>query len=129
MSDLNPAGVKVQFDGKARHFLFTLNAIDEIQSHYDMTMFEALGKLFDKKEQITSLRYFVFVLVNDEVERNKWKNPDYPLERITEKEAGWMVSTENIGEITAAILEAYHVSVPEPDEESDPNRMGGRQNS
>lgn len=129
MSDLRPRGVKIVLDGVERRFLFTLNAIDEVQSHYEMTAMEALGKLFEPAEQGEALRFFVMTLINDEVEREKHKNSDNQLALVTEKEVGWMIGMDNIDEVTKAILEAYHISVPEPEEEEDPNQKSGQQSN
>lgn len=108
-------------DGVERSFLFTLNAIDEIQSHYKMTVMEALGKLFDEKEHISALKFFTTTLINDEFEREKSRNATTVLTRITEKEVGWLIDINNIEYVKKAILEAYNISVPEPDENEDPN--------
>ena len=129
MSDLRQRGVEIVLDGVERHFLFTLNAIDEVQSHYEMTVMEALGKLFEPAEQVEALRFFVMTLINDEIEREKHKNPDNYLPAVTERETGWMIGMDNIDEVTKAILEAYHISVPEPEEEDDPNQKSEQQSS
>lgn len=127
MSDLNPIGVPITLGGVERHFLFTLNVIDEVESHYGMPVIDALDKLWDKKELYGALRYFTTVLVNDEVEYMRHKDPDSALKPITEKEAGWLITVDNIPEVTAAILAAYRLSAPEPDEDDDPNLRSGQQ--
>lgn len=128
MRDLRPTGIPVMLDGVKRYFLFTLNVIDEIQSHYDATMMDALGKMLDERGQFQAVRYFVQVLLNDETERVKWKDPDADIKGYSDKEIGWLITADNIGEITAAILAAYHVSIPDP-EDDDPNQESGQQNN
>lgn len=128
MSDLRPTGVPVMIDGVERHFLFTLNVIDKIQSHYDAGMIEALGKLFDEREQFQALRVFAQALLDDEVEREKWKNPDADIKAYSDKEIGWLISADNSSEIKTGILTAYHISIPDPDE-NDPNQMSGQQSN
>ena len=76
MSDLRPVGVPIDLGGVERHFLFTLNAIDAVESHYGCPVFEALGKITVSETQSEALRFFVATLVNDEAEREKWKNPE-----------------------------------------------------
>ena len=129
MSDLRPVGIPIELGGVERHFLFTLNAIDTVQSHYNSTMFEALDKLFDANEQNEALKFFTMTLINDEVEREKWKNPSSDLKEVSEKEVGWMIHVENMGIVTTAILSAYRISVPESNENDDPNMESGQQNS
>lgn len=129
MSDLRPIGILIELGGVERHFLFTLNAIDAVQSHYNMPVLDALNKMFDAKEQTSALKFLTMTLINDEVEREKWKNPDSELKEVTEKEVGWMIHADNIGEVTVAILAAYRVSIPESDENDDPNMESGQQNN
>ena len=129
MSDLRQVGIPIELGGVERHFLFTLNAIDTVQSHYNSTMFEALDKLFDANEQNEALKFFTMTLINDEVEREKWKNPSSDLKEVSEKEVGWMIHVENMGIVTTAILSAYRISVPESNENDDPNMESGQQNN
>lgn len=114
--------------GVERRFLFTLNVIDAVESHYGMPVIDALGKLWDEKELSGALRYFATVLINDEAERERVKNPDSRLRPVTERETGWMVSVDNIAEVTAAIFAAYGFSAPKPEEDDGPNLEGGQQN-
>lgn len=127
MSDLNPAGVSIELGGVERHFLFTLNVVDAIESHYDCTVFEALGKLTNQDTQSEAIRFFVMTLLNDDADYQRWKIPGSDLPHVTEKQAGWLVTVDNIGKVVRAILGAYGISMPEPDEDDDPNRTSGQQ--
>lgn len=129
MSDLRPTGVPIELGSVERHFLFTLNVIDEIQTHYDGTVLDALGHMFstNDKEPVSDVIFFATVLMNDEAERESWRNSDSQLKKVTEKEAGWMITWDNLNEVRTAILQAYHISMPEA-EDNDPNRESGRQN-
>lgn len=122
MSDLKPKGIPVMLDGEERHLLFTLNVIDEVQEHYDCSLEEVIEKLTDKKESVKTLRYLVTVLLNDEVER---LNPEGS-RTYTEKEAGWMIDQGNMPEVLVAVLKAYGLSLPEPDEFESPNAQSGQ---
>lgn len=128
MRELRPTGVPVQLNGVERHFLFTLNVIDEIQSHYNMTVINALEKIFDPNEESKATRFFVHTLLSDELEREKWRNPESDLNPINEKEVGWLINRFNIDEIRTAILAAYRISMPEA-EDDDPNQMSGQQSN
>ena len=116
MSDLRPIGIPVMLDGVERYFLFTLNVIDEIQSHYGMTVIDAMEKLYNPEDESKTVRFFVHTLLNDEAERGKWKDPDCNLKTVSEKEVGWMVNKFNLEEVKAAICGAFKISVPEPDD-------------
>lgn len=125
MSDLRPRGVPVMVEGVERHFLFTLNVIDEIQDHYDLPLLEALNYLTNERTKNKALKYIVVALLNDEAEREKAAGKE-PLKEYTEQEIGWIIDEDNHGEYLVAILQAYGVSLPEPDGESDPNQLSGR---
>lgn len=122
MSDLRPQGIKVSFDGVEREFLFTLNAIDALQAKYGKTVIEVLKDISDQKKLPKVIKTVTSILLTDEAERKKWKDPDSTLPAISEREAGWLVTEKNINEVTSAILNAYSISVPEPNEDDDPNR-------
>ena len=50
MSDLRPKGAHVEIGGVDRHFLFTLNAIDTIQSEKGMPVSNVMELLQDEAE-------------------------------------------------------------------------------
>nr|DAV83583.1 MAG TPA: tail tube protein [Caudoviricetes sp.] len=124
MSDLRPKGVTITIDGTERNLLFTLNVIDEIQDHYDMAMTEVWDKLTDKREAEKTIRYLLCTLLNDEAEREKRNGRE--LKNYTEKEVGWIISVDDVDEILSALLKAYGVSLPEPDEDEHPNQKSGQ---
>lgn len=127
MSDLRPRGIKVVLDGVERHFLFTLNTIDEIQDDTGKNMHEIMTELADEDSSAKTLRYLTRILINDEVEREKKKNPETPLYPVTDQEVGDLIGMDNLVEVTAAVLMAYGCSLPEPDDS--PNQKGGQQNN
>ena len=127
MSDLRPKGVTITIDGTERNLLFTLNVIDEIQDHYDMAMTEVWDKLTDKREAEKTIRYLLCTLLNDEAEREKRNGRE--LKNYTEKEVGWIISVDDVDEILSALLKAYGVSLPEPDEDGHPNQKSGQMKS
>lgn len=122
MSDLKPRGVPVMVEGVERHFLFTLNVIDEIQDHYNLALSEVIDKLTDKSQAYKTLRYIIMTLLNDEAEReNATGNDKY--KKVTEKETGWLITLENEEEILIAVFKAYGLSLPEGEDEY-PNQEG-----
>lgn len=122
MSDLKPKGVPLTLDGEERHLLFTLNVVDEVQEHYDCALEEVIDRLTDKKESAKTLRYLTMVLLNDEAERAHQEGQ----KTYTEKEVGWLITQDNVLEVTVAVLKAYGLSLPEPDEFASPNGEGGQ---
>lgn len=124
MSDLRPRGTPVVIDGEERHLLFTLNAIDEIQDHFDAPMSDVWDKLTDKRESEKTIRYLICTLLNDEAAREQRNGKE--LKSYTEEEVGWAITVENVNEIMMALLDAYGLSLPEPDEDDSPKAESGR---
>lgn len=118
MSDLRPTGVPIEIEGVERHLLFTLNAIDDIQEHFDMELSKVIGNLMDEDTATITLRYVLRALLNDEAER---KN----LKQYSDKEIGWIITIDNRIKITMQVLKAYGISLPS--EKDDPNRLSGQQ--
>ena len=86
MSDIQPKGLPVTIGGVERHFLFTLAAVDEVQSKYDLPVSRVIAKLADEKEVYDTVASLTVILVNDEIRRNGGKESE-----ITEKEIKWML--------------------------------------
>lgn len=127
MNDLNPKGIEVELGGEKRYFLFTLNTIVEIQEHYDLPLTEVIDQLTDKKKAAPCMRYLVFVLLNEEYEREKQKDPENILKRWSETEVGNLITQQTYTEIFFKLLQAYGLSLPEGDEEEDPNILSAPQ--
>lgn len=127
-SDLRPEGLSITLGGEERHFLFTLNVIDELQTHYDKTMFEIFQMLADEKLNMGVVKYIVSTLLTDEAERAKWKDKNSTLRTVSEKEAGWLITNENAFEVNEKIMVAYGFSMPKA-EDDDPNEMSETMNS
>lgn len=124
MSDLRPIGVPIVLGGEQRDLLFTVNAIDEIQSTTGRPVDEVVHDLQDKMQAVKTLRFLMTVLINDDIRRKRrsGRTEEKPL---LEEEVGWMLTQDNIVEATGAVLVAYGVSLPEPDEFASPNAESG----
>ncbi len=61
-------------------------------------------------------------LLNDEAERSGKEGQ----KQYTEKEVGWLITQDNATEVTLAVLKAYGLSLPEPDEYASPNGKSGQ---
>ena len=126
MSDLRPRGIPIVFDGVERHFLFTLNLIDEIQEKYGKNLLKVLDQMVKEDQSEHTLRDITMMLLNDEAERAERRGQEIP--RVTEADVGEMIGMDNYWDVVKAILEAYGISLPEPEEE-DPNQESGQQSS
>ena len=125
MSDLRPRGIPILVNGEERHLLFTLNIIDEIQDRYEKTLSEVLDDVTNEDVSGHMLRDVLVMLLNDEVAREKYRDPESAMKEITEQEAGWLIGLDNRFALVASVLKAYGVSLPEP-EDDDPNRESGQ---
>ena len=61
MSDLRPKGYALMVNGVERRFLFTLNAIDAVQSEFNKNVIEVIDEAVNGKdaEQIRTMRKVV----------------------------------------------------------------------
>lgn len=116
MSDLRPTGVPIMIEGVERHLLFTLNADDALQDKLDGSVDGILDLLADRKTATKTLRTVLAVLLEDEAQREKYKDPDSDLKVYTEQELGWIITVQNVQEVILCVLKAYGISLPEPDE-------------
>mgnify|MGYP006990037870 CR=1 FL=1 len=126
MSDLRPHGVKVSLDGVERHLLFTLNAVDEIQEHFELPLPEVMQKLIKDESSFDVLKDILIILFNDEVERLSYAGGKCELEKVDERQIGWMLTENNVMEAITAVLLAYGCDLPDPDSD-DPNVRSGTQ--
>ncbi len=126
MSDLRPIGEPINIEGVERHLLFTLNADDALQEHFDCSLEEVIDMLADKRKSTKAMKVILTELLNDEVDRLNYAGTKNELKKYTEQETGWLVSQENITDATIAILKAYGLSLPEADEFDSPNAESGQ---
>lgn len=124
MSDLRPRGVPVVICGSERHLLFTLAAVDEAQNEFDKNLNEILHDIANEFPAGHTLKIVLQILMQDEIAREKHKNADTKLIMPTEQE----IAPDTYLMLMKAVFEAYGVSLPEIDD-TDPNRVGGQQNS
>ena len=122
MSDLRPEGVKVKIGGQEYKFLLTINKIDEIQTRCNMPLSDAVELIAAAADGETegTLKVYRSVLSI--------------LMDVPEQEAGEKVTFADYQRVAWAMLAAYGISMPEPDDEEDeeegeepsPNLQTGR---
>lgn len=119
MGSMKPRGIAITLEEGERHLLFTLNVIDEIQEEYDKTIHEVIIDLAEGEVYDGQLRKLVTILLNDEARRSA--KHDNPMEKVTESEVGDWIGLDNYNDVLEAVLKAYGISLPEVDEDDDPN--------
>ncbi len=117
MSDLKPKGKKINLGGKEYGLKFTLNAIDDIQDHFDIAI-EDLGKLFsDSKTRIKNLRYLLTLLINEDIDCVKDETGE-GIAHVDERFVGRHIDAQNMQSMVTAIMKSFTAGTPESDEES-----------
>lgn len=117
MSDLQPKPHKVKIGGEEFGLLFSLNAIDEIQDHFDIPITDLTSMLEDERTIFKNLRYLLTVLINEGID-----DEESGREHITEKWLGRKVTANNMRSLIKDILLAFSEGSPEG-EEDDPNEQ------
>ncbi len=130
MSDLRPVGIPVNFDGEERHLLFSINAIEELETQFQKPIFEILTDITETNdtERVKKIRKVTTILLNAQIECYNLTHQDQK-ENVTEKYVGAFLTGGFSGTaetMLLKILEAYAISIPEPEEE-DPNAESGQQ--
>lgn len=97
MSAIKDGRLPIELGGVTRHFLFSLNAIDEMQDKFGG--FEVLDTVLYGKDGIKNLRWLITMLLNE--------GKDEGEADLTEKEVGKMIHTGNLSDIRAAIFRAF----------------------
>ena len=112
---MRPSGVPCDIGGKTFHFLFSISAIDELETKYDRPIDEVINLLSEPKTVYATLWDIVATLIADEVRYQG--GSDVP----TKEEVGHAIDLRQTGEVMRRVLEAYGISFPEAEEGTDPN--------
>lgn len=126
MSVFKPRGIAIVLNGEERHFLFTLNMIDQIEEKYDKPLLEIIEDVANDTGSGHLLRDLVVMLLNDEAERNRRMQSSVEYATVTAEDVGDMIGLDNYYEVMKAFLKAYGISMPETDEDEDPNQESGQ---
>lgn len=97
MSAIKDGRLPIELGGVTRHFLFSLNAIDEMQDKFGG--FEVLDTVLYGKDGIKNMRWLITMLLNE--------GKDDDEAELTEREVGKMIHTGNLPDIRAAIFRAF----------------------
>ena len=112
MSDLRPKGTMITLGDKEYGMLFNLNAIDDIQDHFDISI-SALGDLMkDERKAFKALKYIVALLINEWIGDN-----GNAVEPVTEQFVGRKISVANMGELKTSVFAAFTAGTPKGDDD------------
>ena len=125
MSDLQPKPYQIKLGGQEFGLLFSLNAIDEIQEHFDISI-SKLGELLkDERSLFKNLRYILMVLINEAIDDENDEFTSTEKERrlyVDEKWVGRKITANNFKQLTTDIILAFSEGSPKSDEEN-PNEQ------
>lgn len=120
MSDLRPTGTKIKLGDNEYGLRFTLNAIDDIQDHFDISI-ENIDELFkDEKKRFKNIKYLLTVLINEDVDCVNDETHENK-QHIDERYVGRHIDSNNMSAIMSTIFKAFKTSTPEQDENENPN--------
>ena len=118
MSDLKPTGVKIKLGNEEYGMRFTLNAIDDIQDHFNIDISELNGLFSDTKHQIRNIRYILTVLINEDIDcvadETGEKRP-----HVDEKYVGRHIDIANINSVIGRVYATVNSGTPKTDEDND----------
>lgn len=117
MSDLKPKGTKIKLGKNEYGMRFTINAIDDIQDKFDITI-EDLTKLFkDSKKRFKNLKYLLSLLINEDIDCFKDETGE-EIPHVDERYVGRHIDSNNMKDIMETILMTFTNGTPESDEEA-----------
>lgn len=97
-SSFKDGRIAINLDGKERHLLFSLNALDELQERFGDI--EKLPEIMQGKDKFKNVRILLTILLNE-------GDADNGEEPLTEKQVGRLIHTGNFAEVQAAIMKAF----------------------
>lgn len=102
MSAIKDGGYTVELKGKKYRLLFTLNALDEIQTKFGG--YDKLGEVFDQKnpDWVKDTKWLLTLLINEGL-----LEEDENAELLEEKRVGRLIHVGNLREIQEAIFASF----------------------
>lgn len=139
MSDLRPEGAVIRFDGADRRLIWDYGVIEKVQEIYGGHPFLALQGIFWSKQlpDGTEASHYlakpiidlVYILLNNEVEREKYFSGKSSLKTYTRAQIGFLIDRRNVNEIVRGLMDSWRDSVltDEDDGDEDEPKNAGRE--
>ena len=125
MSDLRPTGTKIRLGNKEYGLRFTLNAIDDLQEHFDIPIGKIDELLKDEKKQISTIRYIITLLINEDLDCIADES-GIKTQHLDERYVGRHIDMSNASGLVTSIYKSFTAGTPAGDEE-DPNLTSEQQ--
>lgn len=121
MRELRPEGVPFKMAGKEYRLFFTLNVIDDIQTHFDCSIAE-LPALINGTEKINNAKYILTRLINEGISIKADDTGEKPVYLSEEYVGRHALDHAGYSELIQTILQSFIESTnPKHDEDDDPN--------
>lgn len=117
MSNINPKGKPLKIGGREYNLIFTINVIDDIQDHFDISIDKLSDLISEPRKQFKVIRYILTALINESIEIHNEESPD-KWDKIDERYVGRHMTTSNLKEFADAILGAFADGTPIDDGET-----------
>ena len=130
MSDLQPNGAIVQFDGVERRLIWDYGVIEKVQEIYGGHPYTAIMDIFwEGVDETTKQKIFHYqakpvidlmhLLINNEVAREKFFEGSSAKKTYTREQIGMIINRINAKEIVQALVDSWKDSMPQPDDDEE----------
>lgn len=116
MSDMKPKHATVTLGGKEYGLLFSVNAIDEIQDHFDIPISELTKLLQNERTAFKAVRFLLTTLINEAIDDAESGEP-----HVNERFIGRKIDVTKMNDFKIGIFKSMTNGIPEPDEDDIPN--------
>lgn len=117
MSDLNSKSTDITINGQKYGMRFTINAIDDIQEHFDIPISDLSSVMTDERHSIANLRYLLTVLINEDIDIQNDAGANIP--HVSERYVGRYINSSNMGDFIKSVYGCFTDGAPESDEQND----------
>lgn len=132
MSDLNPEGAVIKFDGAERRLLWDYGVIERVQEIYGGHPFLALQSIFwsSKLPDGTEISHYqakpiidlMFILLNNEVDRERYFTGKSQLKIYTRAQIGYLINRNNVDVIVKGLMDSWKSSISDDGEETEESK-------
>lgn len=118
MSDLNPKEIEIELDGVKYGLLFTVNLIDDLQSHFGVPISDVFDMMNDEMQMFKVITKFLEVAINEHIDEY---TPDVP--HVNARMIGRKMNLQkmSMNDAKEKIFGAFSTGMPNVEEDSDPN--------
>lgn len=118
MSDLRPKPPEIEIGGKKYGILFNLNAIDEIQDKFDISISQLGDIMSDERKVFKVLKGLLAILINEAIDDAENGDP-----HVDDKFVGRKITVADIPLLKDKVFAAFADGMPAGDD--DPNAASG----